>query len=202
MNYECFRPMMHGIKRERILRVLLNNPDGDLTKYRVMKLSRCSKSWTIDYLRNLENLKLVNKTKVLNKEKLLDHWFSIAQKPRHYDFFVQSPKEFLNDTNIDYVLTTYMAENLLNHYLFPSRTDIYIRGGDLLLWKEKICRNGLVGKGNLRVLVHDEHVFYEKKKIKGMWVASVPQVMIDLRREGGVCLEAYDMMVDKYVRRN
>jgi hypothetical protein len=48
--------------------------------------------------------------------------------------------------------------------------------------------------------VYDDHAMYGKKKINGLWVASVPQVLIDLRREGGVCLEAYEMMVEKYVR--
>ena len=193
---------MHGMKRERILRVLLNDPDGSLTKYKLAKLSDTSKSWIIDYLRILENDKLVKDTKVLKKEKLLDHWFSITQKPKHYDFFVQSPKEFLQNMDLDYALTTYMAENLLNHYLFPSRTDLYIKEEYLLLWKDKICQNGLVGKGNLRLLIYDEHAMYNKKKISGLWVASIPQVLIDLRQEGGVCQEAYDMMVEKYVRGN
>jgi len=192
---------MHGIKRERILRVLMNKPDGTLTKYMLAKKSNTAKSWIIDYLRILEEDKLVKDTKVLKKENLLDHWFSIIQKPKHYDFFVQSPKEFLRNIKLDYALTTYQAENLLNHYLFPSRTDLYIKEEDFSKWKDKINQNsGLVGKGNLRLLVYDGHTMYEKKKIDGLWVASVPQVMIDLRREGGVCQEAYDMMVEKYVR--
>lgn len=193
---------MHGMKRERIIRVLLDKPDDTLTKYMLAKYSRTAKSWVIDYLRILEADGLVKDTKVLNKEKLLDHWFSITRKPKHYDFFVQSPKEFLRTVRLDYALTTYMAENLLNNYLFPSRTDLYIKEGDLLQWKDNIIKkNGLYGKGNLRLLIYDEHTMYGKKKINGLWVASVPQVMIDLRREGGVCQEAYDMMMEKYVRR-
>jgi len=180
----------------------MNKPDGSLTKYRVSKLSESSIAWTMEFLQELEAKKYIKATKVVKPEALLDHWFSIAQKPKHYDFFVQSPKEFLQNMDLDYALTTYMAENLLNHYLFPSRTDLYIKEEDFSLWKEEISRNGLVGKGNLRLLVHDEHVFYKKKKIKGMWVVSVPQVLIDLKREGGVCLEAYEMMVEKYVRKN
>ena len=191
---------MHGMTRERIIRVLMNQPDGTLTKYMMAKYSDTAKSWIIDYLRILEEDKLVKATKVLKPEALLDHWFSITQKPKHYDFFVQSPKEFLKNIKLDYALTTYMAENLLNHYLFPSRTDLYIKEEDFSKWKKKISQNGLVGKGNLRLLIYDEHTMYEKKKIGGLWVASAPQVMIDLRREGGVCQEAYDMMVEKYVR--
>ncbi len=193
---------MHGVKRERILRVLMDEPDGTLTKYRTAKLSKTAKSWVIDYLRKLEKEMLVKGTKVLDKEALLDHWFSISQKPRHYDFFVQSPKEFLRKQDMDYALTTYMAENQFNNYLFPSRTDLYIKEEDLSRWKDKISEIGLVGKGNLRLLIYDEHTMYNKKKINDLWFASIPQVLIDLRREGGVCKEAYDMMVKKYVRRN
>lgn len=176
-------------------------PDGTLTKYRLAKLSETAKSWVIDYLRKLEEEKLVKDTRVLDKEALLDHWFSISQKPKHYDFFVQSPKDFLRKISMDYALTTYVAENQLNHYLFPSRTDLYIREEDLSRWKDKISEIGLVGKGNLRLLIYDEHAMYNKRKINDLWVASIPQILIDLRREGGVCGEAYDMMVEKYVRR-
>lgn len=195
-----FRPIMHGAKRERILRVLLNQPDGSLTKYRLAKLSETTKSWVIDYLRILENKGLVRGTKILDKEALLDHWHSIVKKPRSCDFFVPSPNEFLLGIDMDYALTTYVAENLQNHYLFPSRTDIYVREVDLPLWKKKITKDGLVGKGNLRLLIYDEHVFYQKQKVNDLWVVSMPQLLLDLRREGGVCQEAYEMMVEKYVR--
>ena len=191
---------MRGVKRERILRVLMNQPDGSLTKYRVSKLSECSIGWTMEFLQGLEAKKFIKATKVLDKEKLLDFWFSIAGKPKHFDFFVQSPREFLQNIDLDYALTTYMAENLLNHYLFPSRTDIYVKADDLPQWTVKISQNGLVGKGNLRLLIYDEHTLYNTKKLDGLWVASVPQVLIDLRREGGVCQEAYEMMLEKYVR--
>lgn len=191
---------MRGAKRERIIRVLMNDPDGNLTKYRISKLAESSIGWTMEYLQELEAENFIKTTKVLKPQELLDHWFSITQRPKHYDFFVQSPKEFLQDIKLDYAITTYMAENLLNHYLFPSRTDIYVKEEDLHEWQVKISQNGLVGKGNLRLLIYDEHCMYGKKKINGLWVASVPQVLIDLKREGGVCLEAYEMMVKKYVR--
>lgn len=191
---------MHGVKRERILRVLLYQPDGSLTKYRVAKLSECSTSWTIEFLQNIEETGYVEGTKVIGLPKLLEYWASIARKPLHYDFFVQSPTDFLKNISLEYVLTTYFAENLINHYLFPSRADVYIQKEELEQWKKKIIKKGMVGKGNLRLLIYDPHVFYRKQKIKGLNVASIPQVLVDLIREGGVCLEAYEMLVKKYVR--
>jgi hypothetical protein len=191
---------MHGTGRERIIRVLLSQPNGELTKYRVSKLSECSIGWTMEFLKNLERKKLIKKTRVLNVKKTFDYWVSIAYASKHFDFFISDPETFLKGVNLEYVLTTYTAENRLHHYLFPSRTDIYIRPKDFEKWKTAIVRNrGLVGKGNLRVLVNDEHVFYRKSNVQGLWVASIPQVLLDLRREGGVAFEAYEMMVKRYV---
>jgi hypothetical protein len=191
---------MHGEKRERIIRVILNDPKGSLTKYRIAKLSECSTSWTIEYLHALQKKRLVKGTKVVKIKDLIELWESISRKPIRYDFFVKSPSEFLKNIDIDYALTTYFAENLLNHYLFPSRADLYVIKEDLPKWKDRIVKKGLVGKGNLRLLVYDPHVLYKKKKIKGLWVASTPQVLLDLKKEGGVCKEAYDIMVKRYVR--
>ena len=180
----------------------MNEPNGSLTKYKVAKLSNCTISWTIDFLQNIADLGYIKNTKVMKPEELLKYWASIGKKMSKFDFFIQSPNEFLLDMDLEYVLTTYAAENILNHYLFPSRTDIYIKKDNLLDWQKKIeHNNGLFGKGNFRLLIYDEHVFYKKKKINSVWVASVPQVMVDLLKEGGVCLEAYEMMVKKYVRR-
>ena len=40
---------MHGEKRERVLRVILNEPGGSLTKYRVAKLAKISTAWTQEF---------------------------------------------------------------------------------------------------------------------------------------------------------
>lgn len=192
---------MHGVKRERIIRVLMNEPGGTLTKYRISKQSGCSIAWTMEYLKNLERIGLVRRTKVLSVRAMYDHWASISEVPARYDFFVQSPRKFLEETGLEYAVTTYQGENLLNNYLFVSRVDAYVRSDDIQKWKSQIFGNGLAGKGNLRLMVADEHVFYKKQKVKGTWLASLPQVLLDLRREGGVCLEAYEMMVKKHVRK-
>lgn len=190
---------MYGVKRERILRILLNHTDQALSKYRVSKLSEVSISWTIEYLKTLEERGFIKGTKVRRPEALLEYWASIARRPQHYEFFLDSPTKLLRTVKMEYALTTYLAENLLNHYLFATRTDVYILKEDLSKWKDRIIRWGHFGKGNLRLLVADEHVFYKKRKIKSLWVASIPQVLVDLKMEGGPCEEAYDMMVSKYV---
>lgn len=192
---------MHGDGRERIIRVLLNNPDGGLTKYRVAKLSECSIGWTMEYLGILEKKKLVKATKVRNFGALIDFWSEISRRPRHYDFFVAEPEKLLAATDLEYALTTYKAENLLNHYLFPARTDVYINADDFAKWKKAIIgAGGLVGSGNFRLLVGGGHALYNRSRIKGLWVASLPQVLLDLKREGGAAAEAYEMMVKRHAR--
>ena len=191
---------MHGVKRERILRVLLNEPDGKLTKYRVAKEAESSIGWTMEYLKNLEGMGFVEKTRVIDPRALLIYWSEITRAPKKFDFFHPDIHQFLLGTKLEYAVTTYQGENLVNHYLFPSRIDIYIDKKEYEPWKRYITGDGLVGKGNVRLLVADEHVFYHKKRIERIWVVSMPQLLLDLKREGGVCVEAYEMMVESYVR--
>lgn len=188
---------MKGKKRERIIRVILNDPDGSLTKYRVAKSSRTSTSWTIEYLRSLEDLGLIERTEVKDYEGLIDEWLKISKKPKYFDFFINDPKDFLNDIQMDYALTTYFADTFTNSILFPSRADVYIKRGDFQKWKDILLEKGLMGKGNFRLLLDDEHVFYNKFKARGFWIVSEPQLMLDLKREGGVCLQSYEKMVKK-----
>ena len=113
---------MHGTIRERIIRVLMNKPDGSLTKYRVAKLSDCTTSWTLDFLKKIENLGYTKNTKVIKPKKLMEYWASIGRRPSRFDFFIQSPIEFLQNIDLEYVLTTYVAENILNHYQPPKNS--------------------------------------------------------------------------------
>ena len=54
-----------------------------------------------------------------------------------------------------------------------------------------------MGKGNLRLLMDDEHVFYGSFEQKGLKVVSLPQLIVDLFDEGGVCVEAAEMLLKK-----
>jgi hypothetical protein len=191
---------MHGEKRERVLRVILNEPGGSLTKYRVAKLAKISTAWTQEYFNELEKKGITKGTKVVDVEAAYKYWESIARVRVFFDFFVNSPKDFLRESSLKYAVTTYQAENLINHYLFVSRVDAYVLRKDLPLWKERIVGNGLTGKGNLRLMIADEPTLYGKQKVNDLWLVSTPQLLLDLRREGGVCREAYDMMVAKNVR--
>ena len=191
---------MRGHKQDRIIRVLLNGPDGSLTKYGIAKKAGCAKPWVIEFLRKLEKIKLVKKTEVLKFDKLIDYYIEILPRLKYFDFFVNDPISFLKRSKLDYALTTYAAENYIGHTLLPSRYDAYIEEDDFNRWKSLILKNGLLGKGNLRLItINDGFILKEKQVVKGINIVSMPQLLIDLKREGGICREAYDILVRKYV---
>ena len=187
-----------GTKRERVLRVLLNEPHGSLTKYRLAKLSGCSREWVIEFLRKLQAQGLVKETKVLNPKKLVEYWNQVRLKPQHWDYMIRDPLSLLRKTELRYALTTYQAENLIQHYLFPSRTDLYILEEDRSKWHDMtVAEGGLVGKGNFRLLLTDEHVFHKTSKVEELMTVSVPQLVVDLLAEGGPCVEAAQLLLEK-----
>lgn len=115
---------------------------------------------------------------------------------------VKEPLRLLKKTKIDYALTTYQAENIVEHHLFPSRIDIYVKEEDLQTWHSHLLKEGLYGKGNLRIIVAEEQVTYGKRRINGLFIVSLPQLIIDLFTEGGPAAEAAEMLlarVRKYV---
>ena len=193
--------MKRNIKNLRIIRILLGNPKGDLSKYRIAKLSECSKPWVIEFLRKLDGMKLVKKNKVVNYDKLIDYYIEIMPKQKCFDFFSKDPEVLLRKSKLDYALTTYAAENILGHHLFPSRYDLYIKETDLYKWKLLILNNGLMGKGNLRLIfAYDDFILKEKQVIKGIKIVSMQQLLIDLKNEGGICVEAYNLLAKRYVQ--
>jgi len=188
---------MKGKKRERILRVLLKQPDGSLTIYRLAKEAECSHPWVIEFLKTLEQKKLIKKTQIIDVEGLFTYWLEINTYPPYREYNVQNPLDILVKTKLKYALTTYYAESLTQHYLFPSRVDIYIQEEDVSSWHALLTKNGLVGKGNSRILLDDSHVFYAniiKKKIR---IVSLPQLILDLLREQGVAIEAAQKLMKK-----
>jgi len=188
---------MKGKKRERILRILLKHPDGSLSIYRIAKEADCSHVWVIKFLRTLEQKNVVEKTKVKDIQGMFSYWLEISKYPLYREYNIQDPIDLLKKTNLKYALTTYHAESLTQHYLFPSRVDIYIKEQDFQSWHKLLTKQGLVGKGNMRLLLDDEHVFYSNIKKEGLRIVSIPQLILDLLREEGVAIEAAQMLVER-----
>lgn len=186
-----------GLCRERIIRVLLNAPESTLTKYRIAKNASCSYSWTHDFLGKLEVLGRVSGTIVKEYVDLVKYWQKLKLRPVIKEYMHNDFITLLKNQRLQYVLTTYQGENLVQHYLFPSRIDVYIRAQDAERWHELITREGLVGKGNIRLLITDEYIFYKTLERSGLRVVSPPQLIVDLLEEGGVCVEAAEHLLER-----
>jgi hypothetical protein len=188
-----------GTLRERIIRTLLVEPNSSLTKYRLAKITETSFPWTHEFLNKLQTQKLVKNTTVTNYTGLINYWLQIKTKPEtKKEYMHKNPIDLIQTSKLKYALTTYPAENLVQHYLFPSRIDLYIKKEDTEKWHEEITAEGLVGKGNLRLLItEDEHVFYGAFKRQDLTVVSIPQLIVDLLQEGGVCTEAAEKLINK-----
>jgi DNA-binding Lrp family transcriptional regulator len=189
-----------GRIRERVIRILLNEPTGKLTMYRISKEAKCSFPWVHEFLTKLEAKGLVNRTKVKDYADLVKYWLEVKTKADTNEYMHRDPLNLLKQTRLQYALTTYQAETLVQHYLFPSRIDLYINAEEAEQWHELITAEGLVGKGNLRLLITDDHVFYRSFKQRGLNIVSLPQLIVDLFEEGGVCVTAAEKLLEKVVK--
>jgi len=186
-----------GTIRERIIRVLLVEPNGSLTKYQLAKKAESSFPWAHEFLNKLEEQNFVKGTTVIDFTGLVNYWLQIKTKPEKKEYMHKNPISIIRKTRLDYALTTYQAENLVQQYLFPSRIDLYIKKEEAERWHHLLTNKGLVGKGNVRLLITDSHVFYGSFKRQNLTVVSIPQLIVDLLEEGGVCTEAAEKLIQK-----
>jgi len=187
-----------GLGKERILRVLLTQNNREVTKYRVAQLADVTEEWCREYTTRLENQGLLQDTKVLEPRDLYREWQSVRIEPNQLTVSLQQPMQLLEETNLQYWLTTYQAENLRQGLLFPSTTDFYVSPGQTSEWLNVVEEKGLLGGGNTRIRVLDEHVFYNQQVIDGFSTVSVPQLILDLLDEGGPCTEAAEKLIQNY----
>jgi hypothetical protein len=188
-----------SINRQRIIRTLLNHPEGNLTKYELAKLSLCNFPTTHRILKELQNQGLVEGTEVKEFKLLVKSWKSSQIKPKQRWYLIKDPIKILQNTKLQYALTTYHAENIVQNYLFPSIVDIYIHSIDTISWHKELINDGLVGKGNVRILTGDDHVFYNSFIINNLRLVSIPQLILDLLNEGGTCIEAANNLMQKVI---
>lgn len=190
-----------GEIKEQIIRILLNYPTGTLTKYRVWKLSEGSQTWVYDFLNELETKGYIENTKVTNIKKLFQYWKTNRTTPIQQTYLIKTPMKLLEKTEMEYALTTYRAENLIQNHLFPSRTDIYCKREDYEQWHSLLSEKGAVGGGNLKTLYTSKHVFFNSQNIDDYTIVSTPQLILDLLIEGGPAIEAAEMLMNKMVTR-
>ncbi|KXB05656.1 hypothetical protein AKJ50_00320 [candidate division MSBL1 archaeon SCGC-AAA382A13] len=187
-----------GYKKERIIRVLLNYDGEEITKYRVAKLANVSEPWCREYTERLESKGILQDTKILKVKGLYEEWKKIRIGPNFLSVSLQNPTQIIQDTNLDYALTTDQGENIIQGMLFPSVTDFYIKGNEIEDWLDLIKEHGVLGGGNTRVRATDEHVFFNHQKIEKFNIVSTPQLIIDLLEEGGPSEEAGAHLLERF----
>lgn len=137
-------------------------------------------------------------TEVLKPKKLYREWQNIRIQPNKLEVSLQQPEKILQETKLDYTLTTYYAENINQGLLFISTTDFYIDPYQIQDWLDIIENKGLLGGGNTQIRATDKHVFYNKQEINSFTTVSIPQLILDLLEEGGPCEEAALKLTKKY----
>lgn len=187
-----------GFNKERIIRVLLNHTGDDLTKYRVAQLSTASEPWTRQYTEKLEEQGLIEGTAVVAPVELYQVWLDQRIEPNQLEVSLQQPMDLIAEGDLQYALTTYQAENLHQGFLFTSTTDFYIPPEEIDNWLAVVEEKGLLGGGNTRIKVLDDHVFYNHQVVDGFSTVSIPQLILDLLAEGGPCEEAGEKLIDSY----
>jgi hypothetical protein len=190
---------MKGEKRERILRILLDNPGGNLTAYAMHIKAECSQPWALNYLKKLERMKLIKNTKVTDVYSLYEYWLKIRSPIKYSEYHLKKdPLSIIKNSGLSYALTTYQADRIIHNYLFPTRTDFYILREDLDLWHKCLLSNGLVGKGNTRIIIADPHLIKNSIKRRGFYLVSKSQLICDLLIEGGVAKDAANRLIGKW----
>jgi len=190
---------MKGDKRERIIRILLDYPDGSLTAYRIHIKAECSEQWASSYIKKLEKINLIKKTKVIDIYGLFEHWLKIRPPLEYAEYHLQKdPLVVIKKSNLSYALTTYQADNIVHRYLFPTRTDFYIIKDDLNSWHKTLISNGLIGAGNTRIIIADPHLIKNSIKKNGYNIVTKPQLICDLFMEGGVAVDAANLLLRKW----
>ncbi|MDG6913081.1 MAG: hypothetical protein JRN35_08400 [Nitrososphaerota archaeon] len=191
-----------NIKNVRVIKRLLERPGGGWTKYGLAKAAGCTQPWVIEFLRGLEKRGLVDGTKVVDQMALAKLGASIARGPLNtVECHHQHPVELLKAMGSDYAVTNTYAENEVTHLLFRTRCDVYVTEPAMKWLLERIRKEGLLGRGNLRLMIPcDPAVITEASVIREVRIVSRGQLMLDLMKEGGVCVQAVEEMVKQDVR--
>ena len=186
-----------GVLRERILRRLLQ-PESDQRRprslYGIAKDADVAYSWAYELMKDFEKLRAAKGCRVTRPDRLYSYWLRHHVPPLFSDYQVPDPVKLLTETDLPYAVTTYGADQAIQRFLFPRRYDVCIMEEDAPAWYNEILRNGFVGGGNLRLLLGDEDILRTGEKHRGLRIVCIPQLILDLIVEGGVCTEAARML--------
>jgi len=184
-----------GSKQERIYRVLLSHIIKKPSGYKVAKLAEVSYPYVHTILGKLEREGILKDRQIIEIEKMFNYWAEHIGPIYLREYNIQNPKDIFRKAQMDYAFTGYFAENLIGKYLFPRSYELYIKDYDFEKWDEYLLDAGYLGKGNVKILCSDHHVFFEKQIVEDWPVVSTQQLIVDLMREGADCGEAGERLM-------
>jgi hypothetical protein len=177
-------------KKSRVLSLLLDPDNRPKTKYGMAQTANCTPSWVIMLTKELEKKGALKGLKVIDTKKIFDEFtksFPKNGKREAREYSVQNQAslfEWLKKNPNEYALTTYAAENQLQHYLFLHKIELYVNENDWEKWHNELSEKGTYGGGNVKI-------------IKGLWTVNTAQLLYDLYKETGPAAEAADMLLAK-----
>jgi hypothetical protein len=183
------------------MRVLLTpeTDEGPGTWYKIAKEAETAYGWTHRILTRLQDKGYIKGTKVLEPVELFKIWLARPRHRKYREYHIKKPVDILSmDHEPRYAVTTYFAEEVVGAYLFPRYLDLYIEDQEAKYWHDLLIGRGYAGKGNVRLLVDEPHVFYGAMTEKGRRIVSIQQLILDLLDEGAECAEAAQLLVERY----
>jgi hypothetical protein len=187
--------LIRGDKQERMLRILLSKAQPRRTWYSVAKDAESSYGSAHRYLSSLSKRGFIDEAGLRDPKGLFKLWATGKDRRLFREYHVQNPEAVLSNTTMDYVMTGYFAESIVGGHLFPRFREFYVIAKDAKEWDSLLLANGVVGRGNVKVILADSHVFYERQEIQGWPVVSIQQLIVDLMRTGTECAEAADLLI-------
>lgn len=176
--------------------------------YALAKSTRVSFPWVHEVVTDLKNRGWIGSKDplhVTNVAALYDWWKHHKTPVQTHNFYAADPASLIRDLleqDLPYAVTTYHAENFWQSHLFPRRIDAYVRTGDLTAIKSYLVSHGAqIGGTNLRLWTGDDQVVEERFSAKPindqLLLAPLPQVIVDLLREGGSAGEAGELLIQR-----
>jgi len=191
----------YGDKASRVFRVLLA-PEKDKrpgTWYKIAKEAETAYGWTHSILSRLQDKGYIKGTNILDPEALFRTWLARPRHRKYREYHIKKPVNILSlDHEPEYAITTYFAEEVVGAYLFPRYLDLYVEKKQTIYWHDQLTNRGYAGKGNVRLLLDEPHVFYGTRTVKGRRIVSIQQLILDLLAEGAECAEAAQLLIGRY----
>lgn len=200
---------MARTKMKRIIALLLDAEYALASKYELAKKAGCSPSWALKFMKTLEKKSLVKGLKVVDAKGLFQIFHGMKPKKmvsRSYSIYSMGAMDKLmglfRKSGREYAFTTYVAENILQKYLFSHRVEAYIKKEDLDAWHKEFAELGSYGGGNVRIIASENDELFNKKAAgkNGPQIVNMPQLISDLYTEGGPAGEAADMLLERLAK--